>query len=81
MVKSQSGQASVEFIVIAVVLVTMSIGIFKALRDNNVFPTMVSGPGDYLRGMVENGVWKPYQEGKALHPSHLGRKVAIKPSN
>ena len=78
MVKNEQGQASVEFILIASVLVTISITIYSELRSRNVLPNLVNGPSDYLTGMVENGVWEPVNQGRNKHPGYAKRKVATK---
>ena len=76
MMTNEQGQASVEFVLIASVLVSLSIGIYSELRKRDVFPSIVNGPSEYLRGMSESGVWAPAAQAKSQHPAYLKRKAA-----
>lgn len=76
--KANSGQVAIEFVLITVVMVSFAVFIFGEVRKRNVFPQMVDGPSELLRGMVESGSWRPAKQARDNHPSMLNRKVSAK---
>lgn len=73
LLKNQRGQAMVESILIAALLVTVAVTASKVLRDAGFARKMLETPWSYLAGMMENGVWMPADKGHAFHPNHIDR--------
>lgn len=71
--RSQSGQATMEAVLVMVVatMVTMKIGSY--FRDNGLLASVVEGPWSPIRGMIEDGVWKKHTISKEMHPNHKRR--------
>jgi hypothetical protein len=76
--KGNKGQIAIEFVLITVVLVSFALFIFGEVKKRRIFPQMVDGPSELLRGMVESGSWRPAKQARDNHPSMLNRKVSAK---
>lgn len=52
-----------------------SIALFvgREIRDRRFASTLVEGPWQPIRGMIENGVWKPPKDSIKAHPSFKAR--------
>lgn len=75
---SQSGQVAVEMILLLVLLVSIAMFTFRSIQQRNFLGTLVNTPMNYLKGMVENGVWDAnYKETKQLHPNFLARHNSL----
>ena len=68
-----SGQITVEAVLILAIFVSVITAGTRALRNNNVLSSLVESPWAYVAGMIENGIWAPPEDGKGLHPNHVTR--------
>tara|TARA_B100001248_G_scaffold262582_2_gene259652 strand:+ start:5737 stop:5991 length:255 start_codon:yes stop_codon:yes gene_type:complete len=78
MMLHQSGQTAVEFILMSVVIITITLLIAREVRNSDMIASMVTGPFERIEGMVENGVWLSPKKGKEMHPNYLKRSVSLK---
>jgi hypothetical protein len=73
MIRNQSGQLTVEAVLILAIFFSVMVAGSRALRDNNVLSSLVERPWAYVAGMIENGIWAPPAQGISRHPNHIGR--------
>ncbi len=66
----------VEGVLLLVVFVTIALTVSKQFKDNQLLTQLVSGPWERLDGMIQNGVWKEAEAGKAEHPNQNDRHVS-----
>lgn len=81
---SQSGQVVVEYILMMVVVLTLSFMVQKFLKDKGFVKSLVFEPWGRLNGMVQCGVWNPCGVEVAkggLHPNGAERVLSYDPSN
>ncbi|MCB0348218.1 MAG: hypothetical protein KDD37_05250 [Bdellovibrionales bacterium] len=78
MIKNTSGQIAVEFILISIIILSLSLAIGRGLRQSEYLSKMTGGPWALLTGMIENGVWEKPQVAKTMHPNFLKRQVSFK---
>ncbi len=71
--KANSGQLTVEAVLILTLLVGITMAIAKTFREKNYLASMAEKPWTYVAGMIENGIWRPVEDGKRLHPNHTVR--------
>ncbi len=75
--KAQRGQVTIEYILMAVVIIGFAILVRTGIQRNDILQNMVSQPWLVLQGMVENGTWGRVQRTKPLHPNFLKRHVTM----
>lgn len=75
---SQAGQATMEAVLLTVVVAIVATMISNYARSSGMMADIVEGPWAPMRGMIENGVWVRYNESKAMHPNHLARHQSKK---
>jgi hypothetical protein len=78
MMRNQSGQIAVEFILISIIIVSAALTIGRGLRQSEFMGQMAGGPWALLTGMIESGVWEKPQVAKTMHPNYLYRNVSFK---
>lgn len=78
LISSRLGQATMETVVILVVLVSVGLGVRTFMRDQNLFRSMVEGPWSPLRGMIESGVWRKHTVAPQFHPSQFNRYQTVR---
>ena len=71
--KNNSGQLTVEAVVILSVLVSVMFAGSRALREKRILASLVQQPWSYVAGMIENGMWQPTAQGRNKHPNHITR--------
>ena len=76
--KNQRGQATVEAILIIVILLAVSISISNAFSQNNFFASLIEGPWDYVDGMIRDGVWKKSSVSHTLNPNARVRHDTVR---
>ncbi len=69
--KTQSGQAIVEAILIMVVFFGITSLVASQFKDNELIKNLVSGPWVAISSMISNGSW----ETNVLHPNYHDRHV------
>lgn len=78
MMRNQSGQIAVEFILISIVIVSIALAVGRGLRESEYMGKLAGGPWALLTGMIENGVWEKPKVAKTMHPNYLYRSVSFK---
>lgn len=76
--RNESGQGAVEYILITAVLLFIGIFIFDRIKTQGTLVKLADGPTELLQGMVESGVWRSPKEARSLHPTLIKRKVSMK---
>ena len=71
--RNQSGQLTIEAILIMTVLTAISISFSRFAKSGNLVANVVEGPWKPIQGMIENGVWESGDKAKSHHPSNRGR--------
>ena len=71
--KKNSGQITVEAVLIIAILVSTMVAGTRVLKDQKILSKMVEAPWQHLAGMIENGVWGAPELGKGKHPNHMNR--------
>ena len=70
--KNQSGQTTLEAILLMVVFVVMFALIKSQLQNSEAAAELVSKPWAYLSGMIETGVWVEAKKAKGYSPNARG---------
>lgn len=71
--KRQSGQITVEAVLILAILVSTIFAGTRVIQDQQFLSKLVEKPWMYLAGMIENGHWSEPDRGKGKHPNKLSR--------
>lgn len=70
----KKGQVTVEYILLAVVLIALFQIAAASLRDNQNLKNFQELPGQIFRNLVENGNWEPdTRTSRTQHPNHYLR--------
>lgn len=69
----QAGQASMEAVLIMVVITSVALKISSYAKDSGFVSDIVEGPWSPIRGMIEDGVWEKHTHSKAMHPNNKDR--------
>lgn len=69
----QSGQLTIEAILIMTVLTAISLSFARFAKSNGLVASVVEGPWKPIQGMIENGVWETGDKAKSHHPSNKSR--------
>ena len=78
--KNKKGQITVEYLLLAVVVLVLSRLAFNTLKNGDYLDDFVSGPNQYIARMLENGNWQiSTQDSKADHPNHTRRHLSWDP--
>lgn len=72
----QKGQASIEAILIATVLLSAGLAINQRVGQRQFLSRLVERPWTYISGMIENGIWETPERGRSIHPNHLDRHAS-----
>lgn len=73
----QRGQASVEAVLIVVVIVAIAMWTSQQFRSRGLIASLVDGPWAYIDGMSQHGVWANSKKAAKLSP-YLSRRVSTK---
>ncbi len=76
---NQKGQGTVEFILLAAITVSISLGLVHFLRDKQFAQKLIGNPWSTLSGMIECGTWSGCGAGK--HPSSAARINSYRPGS
>jgi hypothetical protein len=71
--RSQSGQLTIEAILIMTILTAIALSFSRFMKSNNLVADVVEGPWRPIQGMIENGVWESGEKAKSHHPSQKSR--------
>jgi hypothetical protein len=75
----QSGQATMEMILLSIVLVSLAMYVSRTLHAGEYAAALTEGPWKPLQGMIEDGIWADPKQAVAMHPSLRRRHGANKP--
>lgn len=67
--KNSQGQMTVEAVLLIVVLFGVSVMVSDFFKDRKIFATLISGPWNYVDGMIQAGNWAPKAQALAKHPN------------
>ena len=73
---NRRGASVVEYVLILVLLVTISTVVSVAFKQNELFSQMVASPWVKLSGLLQNGQWTSPGASMALHPSMHERHIS-----
>jgi len=74
----QGGQLLIEAVLLLFLFVTITMGLVRTFKSQKLLSVRISGPWDYVAGMIENGVWKTGAQGKSDHPNFNDRQITVK---
>ena len=77
--KKNSGQITMEYILLAVALLTLFKLVANIMKNNGHLKSFQDRPIAIFRGLVEDGNWKE-KESKKYHPNHLKSHYSSKGS-
>lgn len=77
-IKNQSGQVTIEYILISVVLIGIFLSARNILLSNNTLANFVQKPWELVAGMIETGVWGDPKKVRPMHPGILARHNSFK---
>jgi hypothetical protein len=77
MTRSNSGQGTVEMVLLTATLVIVASLIFKTMRSQGFVTQLVDGPWSIMSGMIENGVWGSSEKTRNVHPNYLRRHISL----
>lgn len=75
---NQNGQMTIEMLLIAIMLLSLVLAVSKVFQEKNLLASVVEGPQSYIKGMAENGVWKPAKSANASHPNLHDRHISLR---
>ncbi|QDK43778.1 MULTISPECIES: hypothetical protein [unclassified Bdellovibrio] len=78
---NQKGQFVIEAVLLMIVMVGIFVASMNALRDSKFLSKLVSGPWERVAGMMESGVWAPAKEARQQHPNQRDRSITNRPPN
>ena len=73
--KRQTGQMTLEMILLMVVILSLAISATKYIQDNEIMASFIGGPWKVVQGMIEDGVWVKQGPSKAQHPNLVVRHL------
>lgn len=76
-IQNQSGQGTLEMVLIMAVIVSATIFISNILEENQYAQKLFGQPWGTLSGMIECGTWTGCGQGK--HPNSPSRILSLKP--
>jgi hypothetical protein len=68
-IKNSRGQATIEMVLMTVVIVATALTVSSAFRNNEFFANLVSTPWKALAGLIQNGAWGTPTDTMAKHPN------------
>ncbi|WP_413559313.1 hypothetical protein [Bdellovibrio sp. HCB209] len=77
---NNKGQFVIEAVLLMIVMVGIFIGSMNALRDSKFLSKIVTGPWERVAGMMESGVWVAAKDAQKQHPNQRDRSVSFNPS-
>ncbi|NQZ02912.1 MAG: hypothetical protein HRT45_19785 [Bdellovibrionales bacterium] len=66
---NESGQMVLEYILIAVIFVGITMTVSSAFQDNEILRNLVAKPWQSLAGMIQNGEWGERSATMNVHPN------------
>lgn len=78
LLRGQSGQLTVEAILILALLTSVTIAASREFRGRRILQTATAGPWSFVRGMIQNGIWDPSPR-NPKHPNSVSRHATASP--
>lgn len=66
---NESGQMVLEYILIAVIFMGITVATTTAFQDNQILQSLVAKPWQSLAGMIQNGDWGTPENTMNVHPN------------
>ena len=73
MKSKNSGQMTIEAVLIISIMVSVMYAASRVLGDQQILSRLVEQPWGYVAGMIENGIWDNPQRGRDRHPNDITR--------
>lgn len=74
---NQGGQMIVEYILLTVVAIGLSVLISSSLKENEFLGKLISSPWTSLAGMIQNGSWGDPKSTIPNHPNHHQNSASL----
>ena len=65
-----------EAVLIMAVLTSIALLVVKTAKNGRWAASVVEGPWQPIRGMIEDGVWEPAGKSKLNHPANFKRHLS-----
>ena len=72
--KNKKGQATVEAVLLVVIVVAVVSLVSNFMKSNEVFKSLVYTPWQSMSGMLQNGAWGPPENTNSAHPNQSDQK-------
>ena len=69
-VYNQRGQMILEYILLTVIVVGVSLVVASSFKSNEILAKLASGPWDNMASMIQNGAWGNPKNTMRLHPNN-----------
>ncbi|MCB0350135.1 MAG: hypothetical protein KDD38_03060 [Bdellovibrionales bacterium] len=77
-IRRERGQASVEMVLMLVLMVGVMAFVSTTFRQNEIFASLVSGPWKQLSGLIQNGAWGDPESTMTIHPNRQSRVSSVR---
>lgn len=74
---NQNGQMIVEYILLTVITVGISIIVSNSFKENELLGKLISSPWKNLAGMIQNGSWGDPKTTMINHPNHHNNSATL----
>ena len=74
---NQNGQMILEYILLTVVAIGISVMISSSLKENELLGSLISSPWTSLSGMIQNGSWGDPKSTIPNHPNHHTNSASL----
>lgn len=74
---NQSGQMILEYILLTVVAIGLSVLISSSFKKNEILGKLISSPWVNLAGMIQNGSWGDPKSTIPNHPNHHSNSASL----
>lgn len=71
--RNSAGQMTIEAVLIMAVCTSIALFVIKTARNGRWAASLVEGPWQPIRGMIEDGVWENAGKSKLNHPANFKR--------
>lgn len=74
---NESGQMILEYILLTVVAIGLSVLISSSLKKNEILGKLIASPWISLAGMIQNGSWGDPKSTIMNHPNHHANSASL----
>ncbi len=75
--KNERGQMILEYILLTVVAIGLSVLVSSSLKKNEILGKLISSPWTNLAGMIQNGSWGSPKSTIPNHPNHHSNSASL----